>query len=209
MAYAVRIVGHEDVDPKVLVPNPSNWREHPDFQRAALNGALTDIGWVDEIMVNKTTGRIIDGHLRLDLALKQDEPLVPVRWVELTPEEEAIVLITYDPLGDLSRRTDAMLRELIDGINTPDESLQGFLDSVRNTITAAKFLDAASESDEEQDENGEPTPRNSSDIVEFSLPMTNAQRSTIVERLNQIKADNELGTSTHALLWLCQQPVNA
>lgn len=35
-----RIVGHADVPPADLVPNPRNWRTHPPQQQRALAGAV-------------------------------------------------------------------------------------------------------------------------------------------------------------------------
>jgi hypothetical protein len=73
-----RIVGHADVPPAELVPNPRNWRTHPDDQQQALSGALAEVGWVAEVTVNRTTGHVVDGHLRIELALSRHEPRVPV-----------------------------------------------------------------------------------------------------------------------------------
>ena len=81
-----RIVGHADVPPGELIPNPQNWRAHPPEQQRALIGALAEVGWVAEVLVNRTTGRVVDGHLRIELALSRDEPTVPVTYVELTEE---------------------------------------------------------------------------------------------------------------------------
>jgi hypothetical protein len=40
-----RIVGHAEVAPADLVPNPRNWRTHPTEQQRALAGALARTGW--------------------------------------------------------------------------------------------------------------------------------------------------------------------
>src|SRR5688500_6761108 len=83
-----RIVGHADVAPADLVPNPANWRGHPPEQQRALAGALAEVGWVAEVLVNQTTGHVVDGHLRIELALARKEPSVPVTYVELSETEE-------------------------------------------------------------------------------------------------------------------------
>ena len=59
-AWRNRIVGHADVAPAELVPNPANWRTHPPEQQRALAGALAEIGWVGEVLVNRTTGHVVD-----------------------------------------------------------------------------------------------------------------------------------------------------
>jgi len=81
-----RIVGHGEVAPAELVPNPRNWRTHPSDQQAALSGALAEVGWVAEVTVNRTTGHVVDGHLRIELALTRKEKSVPVTYVELSED---------------------------------------------------------------------------------------------------------------------------
>jgi hypothetical protein len=34
------------------------------------------------VTVNQTTGHVVDGHLRIELALARNEPTVPVTYVE-------------------------------------------------------------------------------------------------------------------------------
>src|SRR5215831_11510971 len=65
-----RIVGHGEVDPRELKANPQNWRLHPSHQRAAVREVLAKVGWVGGIMLNRTTGNMIDGHLRVEEAIE-------------------------------------------------------------------------------------------------------------------------------------------
>lgn len=98
-----RIVAEGDVPPAELIPNPENWRDHPAFQQEALEEAMNRVrGWVRRVLVNRLTGRIVDGHLRVFLALRRGEAVVPVEYVELTEEEERFVLATLDPLSALA-----------------------------------------------------------------------------------------------------------
>jgi len=73
-----RIVGTADVAPAELIPNPANWRSHPSEQQQAMSGALSRVGWVAQVLVNRTTGHAVDGHLRVELARTRGEPTVPV-----------------------------------------------------------------------------------------------------------------------------------
>jgi hypothetical protein len=62
-----RIVGTGSEPPERLVANPLNWRIHPPRQHAALAGALASVGWVQQVVVNRRTGFVVDGHLRVAL----------------------------------------------------------------------------------------------------------------------------------------------
>lgn len=97
-----RIVGSAEVDPTSLKANPRNPRRHPARQRRALSSAIERIGVVQDVIVNKRTGLILDGHLRVELAIKEHQPTVPVKYVDLAPHEEALVLATFDPIGELA-----------------------------------------------------------------------------------------------------------
>jgi hypothetical protein len=62
---------------------PRSWRTPPtgaptpEKQQRALAGALSEVGWVQQVIVNQQTGHLIDGHLRVELARAANEP-VPV-----------------------------------------------------------------------------------------------------------------------------------
>ena len=124
-----RIVGHGEASPGELTANPRNWRKHPKAQRDALAAVLDRVGWVQDVIVNRTTGHLVDGHARLDLARQRGEASVPVVYVELDADEEALVLATLDPLAAMAETDDAALRALIDGV-TLDDPLRAMLDAV-------------------------------------------------------------------------------
>ncbi len=119
-----RIVGYADVDPKTLAPNPQNYRRHPKRQGDAVTGSLNELGWIQDVLVNKTTGRMIDGHLRVELALQHGAQSVPVKYVELSEAEERLALATLDPLTYMAETDAAALGALLEGVNTGDAALQ-------------------------------------------------------------------------------------
>lgn len=97
-----RIVDTGAADPQQLAKgmNPLNWRGHPEAQREALEEALDSIGFIQRVLVNRTTGRVIDGHLRIELAVLKGQDLIPVDYVELTEDEEALALATLDAITE-------------------------------------------------------------------------------------------------------------
>ena len=121
-AWANRIVGHGEEAPEGLLANPANWRRHPKEQQDALAGVLSEVGWVQDIIVNRRSGHVVDGHLRVSLALREAADSVPVVYVDLDPAEEALILATLDPLAAMATTDDAKLAELLADITLPDEA---------------------------------------------------------------------------------------
>ena len=126
-----RIVSQSNVDPATLTGNPRNFRRHPQAQHDALRGALNQIGWIQDVVVNKTTGLIVDGHLRVKLAIAEGQPTIPVKYVELTADEEALALATIDPLAAMAYHDAEALDALLADVTTDDPAVQALLDSLR------------------------------------------------------------------------------
>jgi hypothetical protein len=129
-----RIVGYGEEAPDQLLANPANWRIHPKSQQAALEGLLSDVGFVQNIIVNKRTGYVIDGHLRVALALRRQEATIPVTYVDLSPEEEAKVLLTIDPIGGMAGMDVEKLEELLRGVTTADPGLRALLNEMADDL---------------------------------------------------------------------------
>lgn len=126
-AWRNRIVGQDEVAPDKLNANPANWRQHPRRQREAVRGSLGELGWIQQILVNRTTGNVVDGHARLEEALRNHEPTVPVLYVELTPDEERLALATLDPITGMAVTDQAKLAQLVAEITVDDAALRALL----------------------------------------------------------------------------------
>ena len=79
--WVSRIVDHGEADPQDIAANPRNWRVHPQGQRNAINGVLTEIGWLQDVVINQRTGYLVDGHLRVEAAIEDGQTSVPVVYV--------------------------------------------------------------------------------------------------------------------------------
>lgn len=121
-----RIVGYDVVEADQLLANPANWRIHPKAQQDALTGVLDDVGWVQEIIVNKTTGHVVDGHMRVEVAITRGES-VPVKYVELSEEEELLILATIDPISAMAATDAAQLESLLQSVNSDSAAVQAML----------------------------------------------------------------------------------
>lgn len=137
-AWQNRIIGHGEMPAGQFLAHPSNWRVHPQFQQEAMGGALSEIGWVDEVTVNRRTGRIVDGHLRVTLALRQGEHTpVPYREIDVSDEEEALILATKDPIAALAVPDDRQLAAVMEDVSTADPALLQLLDELAFGATLA------------------------------------------------------------------------
>lgn len=122
-----RIVGYGEEDPEQLCAHPHNWRAHTAAQRRALETLLDAVGWVQAVIVNRRTGYLIDGHLRVLEAIQKRQPSIPVVYVDLDETEERLVLASLDPIGALAQQNDAQLSELLDIVSAENDSVVDFL----------------------------------------------------------------------------------
>ena len=122
-----RVVGYAEVDPSQLLANPLNFRMHPDGQQHALAGAIDSIGYIDPVLVNKRTDTVIDGHLRVVLAMRSGVKLIPVTYVDLDDNEESLALLTLDPIAAMAASDKELLDDLLHSVNSNDERVQEML----------------------------------------------------------------------------------
>lgn len=122
-----RIIGHGEEAPDQLLANPKNARVHSRFQKDTLKGLLTQVGWVQSVIVNKRTQFVVDGHARVQVALANNEPMIPVVYVDLEPAEEDLILASLDAVGSLATWDKEALGVLVEGIQAEDTNLARML----------------------------------------------------------------------------------
>ena len=133
-----RIVGKGEERPDQLLANPANgWKIHPETQQDEVEKVLEHVGWVREILVNRRTGHLVDGHLRVQLAIRRDEETVPVTYIYVSPEEEKLLIAVLDPIAAMIARDNDNLGELVKDIQIdfPDSDidLAAILKTARDT----------------------------------------------------------------------------
>ena len=183
-----RILGEGTESPDQLLANPKNWRIHPSHQRSALLKVLDTVGWVDQVIVNKTTGHLIDGHLRVSVAMEKNEQSVPVVYVELSEQEEEIILASLDPIGALAVADKDLLENLLESVRQ-NKTLTDLADTIAskyNLIELEQFGDLNM-----VDEEGLP----SNALVEIVIRVTDVSMRPIVkdEIQNFLTAHKEWG----------------
>lgn len=101
---------------------------HPQVQRDAINEIFSKIGWVTGVIVSQRSGHLIDGHARIEEALKTDPTMpVPFTLVDLTEEEEREMLLLLDPIGGLAVTNNEKFSELLGSL---DIDTPGLLDVI-------------------------------------------------------------------------------
>ena len=128
-----RIVDVLDVPGSLIRVNGANWRTHPAEQKAALAGSLSTVGVVDVLKVvphptEPGAYLLVDGHARAELL--GPDAVVKVAVLDLTPEEQRLVLATFDPLTQMSGIDRLALDKLLVGLSSDDSALQGLIDDM-------------------------------------------------------------------------------
>lgn len=140
-----RIVKTGSEDPNQLLANEWNWRIHPREQQDAIEAALDEVGWVQDIIINlrsselwgrdRNVATVLDGHARIKIALRREQKSVPVKYVDLSPIEEKKMLIALDRTTSMAVEDSAMLLDLINSLEnegeipTVDENVIALLES--------------------------------------------------------------------------------
>lgn len=161
-----RIVGSGDYPLDQIQFNPRNWRVHPLNQQNALKGVLEEVGFVQEVIVNQRTGNLIDGHLRCQLAAREGATTIPVKFVDLSEGEEALVLSTLDPIAAMATTDKQKLDELFHNINSDNENVQKMIAEIAEKEGVLGDLPTL---DDLESEFGEPNERDFWPIVRVQV----------------------------------------
>lgn len=215
-------------DPEQLLANPDNWRIHEVHQQEAMEAALREIGWAGAVIVNDQTGNVIDGHMRVSLALKRGETSIPVLHLNASEEQEKLILATFDPIGALAVADREKLRQLSGDVKSQEDALRTMLTDLSlryrdGQVTEAfqSFLDnrESGQSGGEGGSGGESTAtsRPATDdgfgdgeggdeeqYFPVSYSLTSAQRQVVLDAIKECRANNDhVKTSADALVAIC------
>jgi hypothetical protein len=120
MTIRNRIKELRQVPASELLPNPKNWRLHPEHQHNALREILAEIGIADACLARELPDgslMLIDGHLRAETISTSE---VSVLVLDVTEEEADKILLTRDPLAAMAGSDAEKFAELSDA-KLPEE----------------------------------------------------------------------------------------
>jgi len=107
----------------VLMPNPKNWRTHPQAQQDALKGILAEVGYADALLARELPDgslMLVDGHLRAESTPDLE---VPVLVLDITESEADKLLLSLDPLSAMAGSDALALDSLLREVNTGSQAL--------------------------------------------------------------------------------------
>lgn len=123
------------LDPATLAAHPQNFRRHPDPQKLALSSSLEEHGWLSAPIFNERTGRLLDGHARVEWARDQGEATIPVRVVDISERQERRILRAFDRIGEMALIDTEALDTLLMDIGDPD--LERLLADAAGSVVAS------------------------------------------------------------------------
>jgi hypothetical protein len=134
-----RKIDYRTVPANTLIPNPLNWRVHPDGQRSALEEVMAEVGDVDVLKVVETPDglMLLDGHLRSEIAGDAD---VEVVVLDLDENEQRLILAAFDPIGAMAQSSQDNLMALLEQIETEQPALNELFEAVANDYRALEFI---------------------------------------------------------------------
>jgi len=138
-----RIVELRRVPASQLRRHPQNWRVHPDRQRSAMTDVLHEVGYADALIARQLSDgslELIDGHLRAETTPDAE---VPVLIVDLDEREAALLLAVHDPLAAMAETDDAMLRELLAGVDMDRTRIDRLMNEVVGELAVDVLADVA------------------------------------------------------------------
>ena len=124
-------------------------------------GVLDEVGFVQPVVINRRTNKLLDGHMRVQIALSQGQPTVPAVYVDVSEEEESLILATLDPIGALAVPDANVLNDVLGNISSTNVDIMTFLDGLHTEVNQGVLKRAAGETGEGEDGdgNGEPGPK--------------------------------------------------
>lgn len=145
-----RILELRHVAPRELADHPLQHKHHPETQRAVMEGVLKEVGIADVLRayVSPSTGQLtlVDGHMRKNLGTQP----WPIIILDVTDEEAAYLLATYDEIASLAHRDREKLDTLLRQVQSGDSAVQQLLSDVAQN--AGLYQDAPSPTEAEAPE---------------------------------------------------------
>jgi hypothetical protein len=180
-----------------LLPNPKNWRTHPDNQKNALKAILAEVGYADAVLAYETPNglMLVDGHLRAETT---PENLVPVLVLDINEAEADKLLATIDPLAGLAQQDSEKLAELF-------QNLKDMGDTLANQVWPDYIIDPLLTADWTPPEDGSPLLNRDGAGKKIVLGEAGIEMWEQASAHARKEMQNNKASDEEVLIWICQQ----
>jgi len=185
-----RILGSDEVAPDDLLANPLNWRVHPKHQQDALKGVIDEVGFVSPVLVQAGTDVVVDGHMRVTLALRDNIATIPVIYLDLDDNEVNTILATFDPISALAATDAAQLDALLRDVSTSDAAVMQMLADLAEAAGVVPPSDADWDSAFDSLPDGDKSP-----FQQMTFTVTDDQAITINRAIASAKGVGQFGNT--------------
>lgn len=128
-----RITRYGEEPPDQLLAHEKNWRIHPLGQQEAIKGVLDQVGFVQNVIISERSGKCLDGHMRIQMAISEGQPTIPITYVDVSEEEEeSLILAALDPVASIAVTDHDKFGELLGTLDNSNEALDLLLSSFLN-----------------------------------------------------------------------------
>jgi DNA modification methylase len=126
-----RIVDHGVAPASTFTAHELNPHKHPAKQRRSIRGSLNAVGWVKPVVVSKRSGKMLDGHARIEEALDLG-PNTPIPFVtvDVSEDEERLILIELDATTGQAQYDVEMLQKLMATTPAPNPELRSLYEDL-------------------------------------------------------------------------------
>lgn len=203
------------VETSTLTEDPSNARQHGPTNTSAVRASIRQWGFVEPLVVQRSSNQVIGGNLRLQVAREMGTHTVPVVYVDLNKKEAAALGIALNRTSELAEWNYETLSEILQGFK--EDSLDDLLaasgwsdDDLSNLINAQWNPPEGTGSPDEHSRNesssGDPKEREGVGEVTFS-----PQQWDVVCRALSLAKDNvgESLSSAEGLVVICDAYLTA
>lgn len=118
------------VEPASLDEHPDNWRVHGPEQTAVVGDLIQRHGWIEPVVYNRTTGRLLNGHARRKIAIERGYPAVPVVIVQVPEESEPEILLALDPSSEMATGDPSAIRRLLEELGEATPAIDDLIDQL-------------------------------------------------------------------------------
>lgn len=201
--FAIRIVGYDVRAASSFTAHELNPRVHGEKQLNIIQDSLNELGWVMPVLENIRTGKLLDGHARLDKALAKNPAVqVPVIQVDVSESEEALILQTLDQSAALATPDHAKMQLLFQRIQTSGAHITQFLQEIRDKMQQQTLVTQLNTHISGSQSDPPPTAAEANPAAgyrAFNLMLSLEQERTVRQALAKAKAAFSLESSSDAI----------